>query len=405
MAARLSSCNILRCLINAGCNLDSQTKSGDTALMICARYRHDKCLKMLASAGADLGLVNSSGHSATSMADSVQWSNGLQKAIVDVIRDGKVIRSSNASIFSVLLFVTRANDVEALKKLLQHPNLDLDEQDDNGFSAAMLAAAGGYSEAFKSLLYAGADMLKLRNRYGQTAINLVEMNQNWEAFKKVILDYAIEKRRSGSIEVKNHLHRAAHDGEISNVDQLIERGYDVNALDDNGCTPLMLAARGCHGEICELLISRGAKCDIQNERQETALLLSRENGTGNDAERVILDELARRLVLAGARVKKHTKCGKGSPHKKTLKMVGAAGILRWGNSNKRNVVCKDAEVGPTAKFRWNRRKKFDADEPGIFHVLTTKNKVLHFVCEGGVEMAELWVRGISLVTREAIFGQ
>ncbi|KAL5062907.1 hypothetical protein RYX36_024644 [Vicia faba] len=33
MAARLGLCNILQCLINGNCNLDSQTKLGDTALM------------------------------------------------------------------------------------------------------------------------------------------------------------------------------------------------------------------------------------------------------------------------------------------------------------------------------------------------------------------------------------
>ena len=111
------------------------------------------------------------------------------------------------------------------------------------------------------------------------------------------------------------------------------------------------------------------------------------------------------LFCFGGRVKKHTKCGKGSPHGKLLEMVGAAGMLRWGKSSKRNVICKEAEVGPSAKFRWNRRRKFDVDEPGMFHVVTTKNKQVHFVCEGGVQMAELWVRVIRLVTREAIFGR
>ena len=110
-------------------------------------------------------------------------------------------------------------------------------------------------------------------------------------------------------------------------------------------------------------------------------------------------------MLESSRVKKHTKCGKGSPHYKVLKMVGSAGVLRWGKSSKRNVICKGAEVGPSSKFRWNRRRKFDVEDPGMFHVITTKNKEVHFVCEGGVEMAELWVRGIKLVTREAILGK
>ncbi|KAJ1410614.1 Ankyrin repeat [Sesbania bispinosa] len=404
MAARLGSCNILQCLINGGCSLDSQTKSGDTALMICTRYKHERCLRVLVSAGADLGLVNSSGHCATSISNSVQWTKVFQTAILDAIRAEKEVKSSNASRFSALLFVTRSNDTEGLKKLIENKNVDLDEQNGNGFSAAMIAVAGGNVETFRLLLYAGADVTKLKNKYGLTALNLIDASQNGEAFYKVMLEYALNNGCDGSIEV-NPLHRATRYGDMDIVHKLLKEGYDVNAFDGDGYTPLMLAARGCLGEMCELLISCGAKCDIQNERHETALSLARENGTGNYAERVILDELARRVVLCGACVKKHTKCGKGSPHSKQLVMVGAAGILRWGKSDKRNVVCKEAEVGPSAKFRWNRRKKFDVDEPGMFHVVTTKNKQVHFVCEGGVEMAELWVRGIKLVTREAIFGQ
>ncbi|XP_022634536.1 ankyrin-3 isoform X2 [Vigna radiata var. radiata] len=404
IVARVGSCNILQCLINGGCNLDSQTKCGDTALMICTRHKHEKCLGVLASAGADLGMVNSSDQCATSIANFVQWTKVYQKVILDVIRAGKIVRSSNAARFSALLFVTRANDMEGMKKLIENGNINLNEQNANGFSAAMIAAVVGNVEAFKLLLYAGADVTRLKNKYGLTALNLVDVSQNSEAFHKVMLEYALKGGGDGSIEA-NPLHRAACYGDISIVHKLLKEGYEVNAFDGEGYTPLMLAARGCRGEMCELLISYGAECDIQNERHETALSLSRENGAGNDAERVILDELARKLVLGGHRVKKHTKCGKGSPHGKFLQMIGAAGILRWGKSSKRNVICKEAEVGPSVKFRWNRRRKFDVEEPGLFHVVTTKDKQVHFVCEGGIEMADLWVRGIQLVTREAISGR
>jgi len=410
MAARLGSCNILRCLVNGKCNLDSQTKFGDTALMICTRNKNEKCLRVLVSSGADLGIVNSSGHCATSIASFNQWTQVYQKVILDIIRSGKAVKSSNASRFSALLFVTRANDIEALKKLIENRNINLDEQNGNGLSAVMIAAAEGHVEAFKVLLHAGADVINLKNKYGLTALNLIDLNQNGENkenFHKVMFEYAFKKGclNISTLTEANPLHRAACYGDISIVEKLLKEGYyDVNGFDGNGYTPLMLAARESNGEMCEILISYGAKCDVKNERNETALLLARENNKGKDAERVILDELARRVVLCGACVKKHTKCGKGLPHKKQLAMIGAAGILRWGKSNKRNVVCKEAEVGPSERFRWNRRKKFDVDELGMFYVVTAKNKEVHFVCEGGVEMAELWVRGIRLVTREAIFG-
>ncbi|KAB2624848.1 serine/threonine-protein phosphatase 6 regulatory ankyrin repeat subunit B-like [Pyrus ussuriensis x Pyrus communis] len=86
-----------------------------------------------------------------------------------------------------------------------------------------------------------------------------------------------------------------------------------------------------------------------------------------------------------------------------LKMVGAARILQWGKSSKRNVICRRAEVGASDSFRWNRRRKFNTDEPGLFHAVTTKQKELHFVCEVGIEMAELWVGGIKLLSYLELF--
>ncbi|PSS28775.1 Ankycorbin like [Actinidia chinensis var. chinensis] len=371
--------------------------------MICARYKQEDCLKLLASAGADFGFVNAAGQCAKSIAGSTQWTLGFQQAVLDVIQGGRIAYSSNPSVFSSLMFVIRANDIETLKKLVERSEIDLDEQDRNEFSAAMLAAAAGHFEAFRLLVFAGAD-INLRNKYGETAITLSEANKNSDIYEKVILEYALANGSHNSAGFYA-LHRAAHRGDIESVRVLMRRGYDFNAFDGDGYTPLMLAARGGHGSMCELLISGGARCDIETARLETALKLTRKNGVGNDAECVILDELARKLVLGGAFVKKHTKAGKGCSHRKTLKMVGAAGLLRWGKSCKRNVICKGAEVGPSSAFRWNRRKKFDTGEPGMFRVVTTQNKEVHFVCDGGIEMAQLWVRGIKLVTREAIFGK
>ncbi|KAL5057268.1 hypothetical protein RYX36_028872, partial [Vicia faba] len=301
MAARLGLCNILQCLINGNCNLDSQTKLGDTALMVCTRYKHEKCLRVLVSSGADLGIVNSFGHCATSTATSIHWTKEYQKAVLDIIRARKVVKSSNASRFSSLLFVTHANDIEALKKVVENRNINLDEENESGFSAVMISASEGSVEAFKLLLHAGADVTNLKNKDGLTALDIIDLKQNGEDGHKVMFEYALKKGclNISTLAEANTLHRAACYGDINMVEKLLKEGnYDVNGFDENGYTPLMLAARESNGEMCGLLISHGAKCDIKNERHETALLLAREkNLKGNDAENVIMDELARRVVL------------------------------------------------------------------------------------------------------------
>ncbi|TYI30436.1 hypothetical protein ES332_A05G387600v1 [Gossypium tomentosum] len=404
MAARLGLSAALQSLIDAGCDLNSKTDSGDTALMVCAKFKHEECVEVLTMAGADFGLVNVCGQSAGSIARSNQWSLSFQQAVLDAIKVGKIPKSSNVSVFSPLMFVAQAGDVQALKALIGSGEANIDYQDDKGFSAVMVAALKGHVEAFRLLVYAGADV-KLLNKSGETAFTLSELNQNRHLFEKVMLEFALEKgnRNAGGFYA---LHCAARHGVLDAVQLLTSRGYDVNVPDGNGYTPLMLAAREGHGSMCELLISDGANCYFKNAEGETALSLARKIvGLKNDAERVILDSLARTLVLEGTSVMKHTKGGKGNPHGKQMKMVGTTGVLQWGKSRKRNVICREAELGPSQAFERNRSGKGNANEPGVFRVVTTKNKEVHFMCEGGLEMAELWVRGIKLVTREAIFGK
>lgn len=404
MAARLGLPTVLQCLINSGCDLNSKTDSGDTALMICTKYKREDCLRVLAMAGADFGLMNAVGQSASSIAGSNRWSFAFQEAVLDVIRAMKIPRSSNMSVFSPLMFAAQAGDIRALEIIIRWGGFNLDYQDESGFSAVMITALKGHVEAFRQLVYAGADV-KLHNKSGETAISLSEIHQSHDLFEKVMLEFALEKgnRNAGGFYA---LHCAARRGDLDAVKLLTSRGYDVNVPDEDGCTPLMLAAKEGRAAMCELLISCGADCQIKNARGETALSLSRKIvGWTNGAECVILDALARKFVLDGAYVKKHTKNGKGTPHEKEARMVPSSGVLRWGKSSSRNVICRQAEVGPSPAFRKNRKNKGDADEPGLFRVVTTRNKEVHFVSAGGIEIAELWVRGIKLVTKDAIFGQ
>ena len=55
------------------------------------------------------------------------------------------------------------------------------------------------------------------------------------------------------------IHQAAYDGDIQAVKQHLVDGTDVNAKDDDGWTPLHLAARVGHNDVAELLIANSAE--------------------------------------------------------------------------------------------------------------------------------------------------
>ncbi|KAL8533480.1 hypothetical protein ACS0TY_009758 [Phlomoides rotata] len=118
LASRLGLATILGLLIGDGCNVKSRTGPRDTALMICVKYKQEECLKLLASAGSNFGLCNTFGESTTSIDASVRWTRSFQRTVLDVIQAGKVVKSSNSEL-----------------------ELNIDEKDENEFSAVMVAAA------------------------------------------------------------------------------------------------------------------------------------------------------------------------------------------------------------------------------------------------------------------------
>jgi ankyrin repeat protein len=398
LAARLGHPDILQTLIDRGCDVNARTEGSDTPAILCSRHKREDCLRVLVSAGADIALLNSAGESAASIASAGGWSTGLERALLGAIRSGTIPHSSDRDVFSPLMLTARCGDKATMEVLLAQSDVDVDEQDADGCSPIMDAAKAGNVEAFRALVFAGGNV-KLSNKRGETALGIAQpqMSKKRDLFEQVMLEFALDNGMPGGFYA---LHCASRRGDAAAVRHLASSGCDVNIPDGDGYTPLMLAAREGHAGVCELLISYGARCDVRTPCGETALATA----PFNKAEEVIMDELGRQAVLQGAHVKKHTKGGRGRPHAKSLRMVAAAGVLRWGGSNRRNVVCREAEVGSSSTFLRHRQRKGDAYEPGLFRVVTTTGREVHFVCQGGEEAAELWVRGIRVLTRAA-FGK
>ena len=67
------------------------------------------------------------------------------------------------------------------------------------------------------------------------------------------------------------LRSAGLDGNIEAVKQHLAAGAEVNAKDEDGWTPLHLAAEEGHKEIAELLIDKGADVNVGEEEAYTPL--------------------------------------------------------------------------------------------------------------------------------------
>ena len=111
----------------------------------------------------------------------------------------------------------------------------------------------------------------------------------------------------GNPEADRALFKAATEGNIKGIKQLIADGADVNAKNRDGTTPLQTAAIRGHKEFLQLLIANGADVNAKNEDRMTPLhcaaigtslnYLSRGGRYGVDHK-----EIAELLISAGADV-------------------------------------------------------------------------------------------------------
>lgn len=74
-----------------------------------------------------------------------------------------------------------------------------------------------------------------------------------------------------------HLHQAAADGDIEQVKQLISKGADVNAKDEEEKTPLHYAAEAGKMEVVKLLVEAGADVNAMGNNDWPPLCIAAEN--------------------------------------------------------------------------------------------------------------------------------
>ena len=78
------------------------------------------------------------------------------------------------------------------------------------------------------------------------------------------------------------IHQCAINGDAAGVSaDLAKYPEDVNLPEDDGLTPLHLAAENCHTNVVVLLLNKGAKIGVQGSDNETPLHLAAQEGCTN----------------------------------------------------------------------------------------------------------------------------
>jgi ankyrin repeat protein len=260
-AARTGNPDALKALIAHGANVNAKEGwQGETALMWAAAENHGEAVKVLAAAGADLNAHNA----LTEFPEQKFTTSGM------------VTTYLNRGGWTPLMYAARQDAKDAVKALID-AKADLNQVDDDGANALVIAIINAHFDTAGMLLDAGADP-NVADRTGMAAL--------YAAVDMHSLDVMFS--RPMPVFPKNDV--------VALAGKLIARGANVNAqlkspvLERHhnagnqqmgeGTTPIIRASKNGDVEMMKLLLDHGARLDLTLKDHTNALMIAIASGAG-----------------------------------------------------------------------------------------------------------------------------
>ena len=285
-SARKGDMTAVNLFLAAGMDSNATDKEGNTALMYEVPKGHTPILDVLLKARADVNKKNRGGRTALSWAASAGKTDSL-RILLDNGADATAINEALISAACVgqlevlrILFA-RGADVnkvgsKALKcavastypgvteearnatvRFILDLGVDVDEENEIGWTALVSATERGYASVVRTLLNKGADV--------DAACDCPGFGGGWTA-----------------------LMIAALRGNTGIVQALLDKGANVNAKTaSQSRTPLMIAALSGSTEVVGALLAGGANINAKDLNGKTALELARESPEGERRAQIL----------------------------------------------------------------------------------------------------------------------
>ncbi len=164
---------------------------------------------------------------------------------------------------------------EVVRILLSHGAL-VDTIDSTESTALHDAAMNGSYDIVEALLNAGANIEAHNNEYDTPLTFAIRYGDAEGITARILLERGARVDEPGASE-NTPLHEAALNGDAALIRELINRGADVNALNDINSTPLLLdtmyddvSEDDCYA-VAEILLDHGADPTIANDEGNTPL--------------------------------------------------------------------------------------------------------------------------------------
>ena len=269
-------------LLFEGADPNIGNTAGQTPLHVSMRT---ETTALLIGAGANVNAITITG--ATPLYDAA--SSGLADKVRLLLGDGADVQAGPAGRTPFLAAVMthlayssttmgrseRANETEAILRMLVAAGAAVDVVDDAGISPIHLAARAGDTDAVALLIAFGADIEAIDGK-GHTAIQSATMRSQGDVVQQLIQAGADINSKDGR--GASPLHNAVHRNDVELVRTLINSGANLEATVSLSQTPLHWAAMLGRSEIANLLVVAGANVNARTDRGDTPISYASRKG-------------------------------------------------------------------------------------------------------------------------------
>jgi len=286
----------VRELVTRGVDIDSQDEPyHQTALMYACRRGHASIVRILLELGAWVNIR--SARESTPLFEAV---DGCHLHVVKVLleREELLVNSTQPHKLNrtALMLAVGARLPDIVDALLERQDIDVNQKDEEGFTALSVAAMVGDDFIVESILYKrdreGRKIVNIDsvNRVGSSAL-ILAAGRDHETIVWQLLECGADPLITDGKGGGTAIQRAVDNGQVDVVQMLLGYKADVQSLDSSGRSLLNSASLNGSSTLVQFLVEKGLDPDFQDQRGRTPL---------HDAARTGKIDVTKALLNLGA---------------------------------------------------------------------------------------------------------